>query len=291
VRRSSLRACAGAGAALLAYASLAGAQRAVPAGPALRRPAADLDARGSVPHLALADTALTHRAPWWTPIASAVLPGSGQAVTRQTRAAGYLALELYTWVQYREARNDARRARSEYRRIAREEARKPCLGRCPDGDWDYYELLEKTQYVSSGRFDAIPGGPLDPETADSTYNGSIWNLARELYFGSRTMVQPGDPAYRRALDYYRSRAYGPEFAWSWRDAQGQQGVYRQAVVQWNRGNRAASTALSVALANRVFSLVDAYVTLRVQGGAGTQPSGFSATVPWSGIPILRRRAQ
>ena len=217
-----------------------------------------------------------------------MLPGSGQAVTRQTRAAGYLALELYTWLQYRESRHDARRARSEYRRIAREEARKPCVRGCPDGDWDYYERLEKTQYVSSGRFDAIPGGPIDPETADSTYNGSIWRLARDLYFGNRESVAPSDPAYQRALDYYRSRAYGPEFAWSWRNAQGQQGVYRQSIVQWNRANRSATTALSVALANRVFSLVDAYVTLRLQGGAGGQPAEFSATVPWSRVPGLGR---
>jgi hypothetical protein len=288
VRRSLFRIWAGV--VLLTYAPPAAAQRAVRAGVSLPTSAAHVDSLGSPPHLGLADSAFTHRAPWWTPLASVVLPGSGQAVARQTRAAGYLALELYTWLQYREARSDARRARSEYRRIAREEARKPCPGRCPDGDWDYYELLEKSQYVSSGRFDAIPGGPLDPETADSTYNGSIWSLARELYFGSREMVPLNDPAYQRALDYYRSRAYGPEFAWSWRNAQGQQGVYRQAVVQWNRGNRSASTALSVALANRVFSLVDAFVTLRVQGGAGGQPSEFSATVPWSRMPILKRPA-
>ncbi len=272
---------------LLAYTPRVEAQRAARVAAALPASTTPVgDREREAPHLAFADSGTTRRPPWWTPLASAVLPGSGQAVARQTRAAGYLALELYTWLQYREARNDARRARSEYRRIAREEARKPCPRSCPDGDWDYYELLEKPYFVSSGRFDAVPGGALDPETADSTYNGSIWSLARELYFGDRPTLAPTDPAYQRALDYYRSRAYGPEFAWSWRNAQGQQGVYRQSVAQWNRANRSATTALSVALANRVFSLVDAYVTVRLHGGVGGQPAEFSATVPWSRIPGL-----
>ena len=286
MRRSLLTACLPA--LLLAHAPRAEAQRTADASAAVRTITTSEDVERRAPHVAPADSGTTRRPPWWTPLASAVLPGSGQAVARQSRAAGYLALELYTWLQYREARNDARRARSEYRRIAREEARKPCVGSCPDGDWDYYELLEKAYYVSSGRFDAIPGGALDPETADSTYNGSIWGLARELYFGDSLTLAPTNPAYQRALDYYRSRAYGPEFAWSWRNAQGQQGVYRQSVAQWNRANRSATTALSVALANRVFSLVDAYVTLRLHGGAGGQPTEFSATVPWSRIPGLVR---
>jgi hypothetical protein len=286
VRRSLLRACLVP--LLVAAARQAAAQRPVRAAAALPASAATGGGAHGAPHLAPHDSGTTPRPPWWTPLASAVVPGSGQAVVRQTRAAGYLALEVYTWLQYREARNDARRARSEYRRIAREEARKPCVGSCPDGDWDYYELLEKPYLVSSGRFDAVPGGAVDPETADSTYNGSIWGLARELYFGGRTAVAPTDPAYQRALEYYRARAYGPEFAWSWRNAQGQQGVYRQSVAQWNRANRSATTALSVALANRVFSLVDAYVTVRLHAGAGGQPSEFSATVPWARVPGLVR---
>jgi hypothetical protein len=281
VRRLLSRASA---ALVLLSAATVGAQRPAPTG-AASAPVVDA---ARAPHLALGDSGRARRVPWWAPIASAALPGSGQAAAGQTRAAGYLALELYTWLQYREARNDARRARTEYRRVAREQARQPCASPCPDGNWDYYELLEKPFLVGSGRFDAVPGGAIDPETADSTYNAQVWTLARDLYFGAQPTREPSDPAYQRALDYYRAHAYGPEFAWSWRNAQGQQGVYRQSVQQWNRANRSATTALSVALANRVFSLVDAYVTLRLQGGGAGQPSEFSATVPWSRVPGLSR---
>ena len=278
-----------AAAALVALAAGdAHAQRARAAG-AVRPPfaAQSADSASEVAAQVLADT-LRRATPWWAPVASAVLPGSGQAVMRQTRAAGYAALELYTWVQFAESRRDARRARGEYRRIARDIARQPCAAPCPDGDWDYYERLENPDFVGSGRFDAVPGGELDPETADSTYNGFVWGLARELYFGGRATLPTTDPAYQRALAYYRQRAYGDAYLWSWRDRQNLLGEYRLTIARQNSADRAATNALSVLVANRVLSLVDAFVTIRARRLGPDGPAEFSATLPWSRVPGLGR---
>ena len=279
----------------LAVASLVALSRADAQAPRARaagiaRPQASAHAADSARDVAaqvLADT-LRRATPWWAPVASAVLPGSGQAVMRQTRAAGYAALELYTWLQFAESRRDARRARSEYRRIARDVARQPCAEPCPDGDWNYYERLEDPDFVGSGRFDAIPGGELDPETADSTYNGFVWGLARELYFGGRATVPTSDPAYQRALGYYRQRAYGDADLWSWRDRQNLLGEYRLTIARQNSADHAATNALSVLVANRVLSLVDAFVTIRARRLGPDGPAEFSATVPWQRVPGLGR---
>ncbi|WP_284351624.1 hypothetical protein [Roseisolibacter agri] len=268
--------------------SRAAAQRAQMAG--LARPAAPAHDADSARHVAsrvLADT-LRRSVPWWTPVASAVLPGSGQAVMRQTRAAGYAALELYTWLQFAESRRDARRARGEYRRIARDIARQPCAAPCPDGDWDYYERLENPDFVGSGRFDVVPGGELDPETTDSTYNGSVWTRARQLYFGGNASLPTTDPAYQRALAYYRQHAYGDAYLWSWRDRQNLLGEYRLTIKRQNSADRAATNAMGVLIANRMLSLVDAFVTLRVRRLGPSGPSELSATVPWERLPGLGR---
>ncbi|MGZ8376918.1 MAG: hypothetical protein ACXW0Z_06710 [Gemmatirosa sp.] len=207
---------------------------------------------------------------------------------RQTRAAGYAALELYTWLQLAESRRDSRRARAEYRRIARDVARQPCAAPCPVGDWDYYERLENPDYVGSGRFDAVPGGAIDPETADSTYNGFVWRLARELYLPAGGQVATTDPAYQRALSYYQQRAYGDAYAWSWRDRQNLLGEYRLTVSRQNSADQSTTNALSVLVANRVLSLVDAFVTIRAGRAGPGGPTELNATLPWDRVPGLRR---
>ena len=274
--------------ACLCAPALLSAQRAQPVG-AIRPVSIDAASRSDDPQSTVVDS-VTRPSRWWTPLASAVLPGSGQLALRQTRAAGYLALDVFEWLQFREARADQRRARAEYQRVARDVARQPCATPCPDGNWDYYEKLEDPKWVGSGRFDVVPGGRVDPETSDSTYNGFVWGLARDLYFPSGVRTLPvTDPAYARALAYYSQRAYGPQFEWSWRDRQQMRSEYRQTVARRNSANRTATNALSVMMANRVFSLVDAYVTLRVHRVRAGGPTEFSATLPWERVPGLTRR--
>jgi hypothetical protein len=208
---------------------------------------------------------------------------------RQTRAAGYAALELYSWLQYAESRRDARRFRQEYQRIARNTARQPCPNPCPNGDWNYYERLESPRYVGSGRFDAVPGGAIDPETADSTYNGEVWLLARELYFGDQSELPPSDARYQSALAYYQRNAYTEPFAWSWRNGQAQLAEYRLAIARRNSADQSATNALGVVIANRVLSLVDAFVTVRVRSLGAGRPAEFSARVPWHRVRDVVRR--
>lgn len=253
------------------------------------------------PRWAAPDGPRQRAAPWWAPLASLLLPGAGQAVLGQTRAAAYAAVDVYTLLQYREADRDRERSAARFRTIARTDARRlagmPADGALPDGDWAYYERLEKGCEIfgrvctSSGAFDRVAGGEVDPEVDPDTYNGQIWALARQTYWRNPELPPAVDsPEYARALAFYRARAEQPAFLWSWRDRQLQFDQYRQTIAQANDAGRRARTALSVALANRVFSLVDAYATVRVRRFGPGGPSSLAVQLPWEpGTPRSRPR--
>lgn len=208
-------------------------------------------------------------APWWAPALSAVVPGAGQFVLGQQRSVGYLVAEGYLLLQQIRARRDANRERDAYRTLAFEVARSPFGGERPRGSWSYYESME--QYLESGAFDRVPGGALDPETDETTYNGARWLLARETYW-LNPAVPPavGSPEYQRALAFYQSRAVPDAYRWSWRDARLQQDVYAQTIASANRGVQRAVNYAGLVGANHLVSLIDAYVSVRIRrfGGAG-----------------------
>ncbi len=208
-------------------------------------------------------------APWWAPALSAVVPGAGQFVLGQQRSVGYLVAEGYLLLQQVRARRDANREREAYRTLAFEVARSPFGGERPRGSWNYYESMEK--YLESGAFDRVPGGALDPETDETTYNGARWLLARETYW-LNPAVPPavGSPEYQRALAFYQSRAVPDAYRWSWRDARLQQDVYAQTIASANRGVQRAVNYAGLVGANHLVSLIDAYVSVRIRryGGAG-----------------------
>lgn len=252
--------------------------------------------RGAAPAVgpgadAAAPTSARRRAaPWWAPLASVIVPGAGQLALGQTRAAAYAALEVYTLLQYREAARDADRAAARFRAIARDNARRHAgMGldaALPDGDWSYYERLEKgceifaVACVSSGVYDRVPGGDVEPETDLETYNGQIWALARRTFWRNPDVPPAaGTPEYGRALAFYRGRAEQPAYLWSWRDRQLQFDQYRQTIAQSNEAARTARAALGVMLANRVFSLVDAYATVRVRRFGPGGPTAITVKVP------------
>jgi hypothetical protein len=241
--------------------------------------------------IAPADSGRLRPAPWWAPLASVLLPGAGQAVLGQTRAAAYAALDVYTLLQYREATRDATRAAARFRSIARDNARRlpgmPPDAALPDGDWSYYERLEKgceifaVVCVSSGAYDREPGGTFAPEIDPATYNGQIWALARRTFWRNPEVPPATDsPEYARALAFYRQRAEQPAYLWSWRDRQLQFDQYRQTIAQSNAAARTARAALGVMLANRVFSLVDGYATVRVRRFGPGGPNAITVTMPW-----------
>lgn len=209
------------------------------------------------------------RAPWWAPVLSGVVPGAGQFAMGQQRSVGYLVAEGYLILQQVRARRDANRDRDAYRALAFDVARQPFGGERPRGSWDYYESMEK--YLESGAFDRIPGGSIDPETDESTYNGARWLLARETYWLNPAVAPAmGSVEYQRALAFYQSRAVPAAFQWSWRDAQLQRDVYAQTIASANRSVQRAVNYVGLIGANHLVSLIDAYVSVRVRrfGGAG-----------------------
>jgi hypothetical protein len=67
------------------------------------------------------------------------------------------------------------------------------------------------KYASSGAFDVIPGGSVDPETDATTYNGSIWLLARQTYWRDPEVPPaPTSVEFQNAMSFYSRRAVPEE---------------------------------------------------------------------------------
>lgn len=223
------------------------------------------------------------RSVWWTPIASAVLPGSGQARLSQDRFIAYLALEGYMWSRYLADRREGRDQRSRYRALARDVARARFSGPKPAGNFDYYERMEN--FLESGVYDRVPGGDIQPELDVATYNGSLWLLARRTYWEDPEVPPPPESEpYRQAMELYQLRATRPEYRWSWRDAELEQDLFRRTIDRSNDAVRRSILDLSVLLANHALSTVDAFVTLRLrQRATPARAHAYAAevTVPWA----------
>lgn len=229
-------------------------------------------------------------APWWAPVVSAALPGTGQFTMGQQRSVAYLVAEGYLVVQAFAARADYNRDRNEYRTLAAEVARRNFGTTFPIGPWEYYEEMEK--FDASGKFDMIPGGPVDPETDETTFNGNRWLFARETYWSNPTVAPPDTSAeYTRAMAFYLNSAVRDDFGWSWKDAQLQKDVYRQTINSANRNDQRARNLVGLIGANHIVSMIDAYVSVRVRryGGvrvAGMQLDGLETVVQPLGDPAL-----
>jgi hypothetical protein len=212
-------------------------------------------------------------APWWAPVASVVVPGTGQFALRQQRSVAYAVAEVFLLVQYLAAQRDGNRERAAYRDLALSVARKAFDGKAL-GSWEYYERLE--QFLESGAYDRIPGGLLDPETDPTTYNGARWQLARETYWRDPNVAPPANSAeYQRALAFYQKSAVTDAFRWSWRDAQLQQDVYIQTIRSANRSYQRAVNMLGVVAINHLASLIDAYVSVRVRRYGGVRVGSYT----------------
>ncbi len=216
---------------------------------------------------------------WWVPLASTALPGWGQVRLGQNRFVGYLAVEAYSVIGYLSAVNTLHRERARFVDLARDVARAFVPGNTAVGDWDYYEAMEK--HMSSGVFDRSPGtGQFSPEVDTATYNGAIWLRARRLSDWPNPNVEPGHGTvtYQEAISYYVAHAVHPEYAWSWRNAQLEWDLYRQAIRRKNDAGRAAGHYLAAVAVNHLLSTVDAFITLRLRGGAGAPRDGFNLSL-------------
>ncbi len=207
------------------------------------------------------------RPEWWAPLASAAVPGSGQAVLGQKRWLPYLALEVWAWLQYIDVRREGSRRRREYQSLARDVARSRYPGPYPVGDFEYYEHMLKN--AESGDFDRLAGGGIDPETDTTTYNGRRWLDARRLFWEDpNNAPPPGSPAYVSALEFYEVNAIPTEFRWSWRLAQVEYDMFRRTIVRSNVAYKRSVEYLGVIIANHALSSVDAFVTLRLRTREG-----------------------
>lgn len=223
--------------------------------------------RGSAPsqdRMATVDSAS-----WWAPVASLAVPGAGQFLLGQQRSVAYLVADAYLLIQAVSAQREGDRGRDSYRALAADVARRSFGTDRPVGGWDYYELLEK--YLESGAYDRIPGGAVDPETDEATFNGASWLLARQTFWRD-PKVPPAvaSAEYQRALAFYVGRAVPDGYRWSWRDAQLQQDVYKQTIASANLRYQRAVTMAGLLGANHVISAIDAYVTVRIRRFGGVR---------------------
>lgn len=214
----------------------------------------------------------------WAITASAILPGSGQAILGVNRALSYLAVEVFSWTSYLGHSQEYRRRRDGYRDLAARVARAAYSPVRPPGDFEYYERM--THYQESGRYDVVAGGSLDPETDISTYNGAVWLLARRTFWSDpSTPPDTASPEWARAVAFYRARAYDDVFRWSWTDSPAEYAAFIDLIGESNDANRRAMLDLGVVIANHVLSTVDAYITVRLRHDISRQEFAIEGTLP------------
>ena len=211
---------------------------------------------------------------------SLVVPGWGQLALGQRRAFAYAAAEAILWAVWADRRgkgNDLRRA---YRDLAWQSARQPSGLARRDGPWAYYETLSK--WARSGAFDrdgTLAG--IQPEEDPSTFNGSVWALARDLHLSGRT-PSPSDPAWEAALAWYGERAYADAFLWDWTGKGDDLEEFRRLIHRTDDCFRQATAALGAVLANHVLSGTDAFLSARLRGATEVRlaapPPGGPAVV-------------
>lgn len=203
---------------------------------------------------------------------SAVVPGMGQKRLGQNRWVGYVAVELWAWIQYFGKRQEGRDLQRKYKDLAWLVARRVSTGPRVDGDFEYYEAM--TQYSASGAFDTSPEEiGVQPEEDPETHNGSIWALAREIFFldDPGYPVDPGSDHFQKALRFYMSRAYESNHAWNWSDNVLQQAEFSELIRLSDENLRRGTTMVGVIIANHLLSSVDALVTGRLLQERGAEP--------------------
>ena len=192
--------------------------------------------------------------------ASLLLPGTGQLLLEQRRWVLYAAAEAAGWLIHLDRGRKGRSLRSEYRDLAWMSARAAEPEPRRDGDFEYYERLE--QWAHSGRWDAQPNRRgLQPEPDPTTFNGSIWALARDLF--TPNGEGEGTSAYAQALAFYEERAYPPELLWDWTGQQAKLERYKTLIDRSDEALRTATVVLGAVVANHLFSAADAFVSARL----------------------------
>lgn len=201
---------------------------------------------------------------WIRPVTSVLVPGVGQLLAGQDRGLIYVATEAFVLSRYLQLRHNGHRSADRYRDLAFGVARRGFTSTRRDTIFEYYETMER--FATSGEFDRDPGPGLSPEDDATTYNGSVWLLARRTFWADPDIPPPPTaPEYQLALQFYRSHAVGPDFRWSWRDASLEQQEFRATIRSSDDAFRRAQSQLGVLLANHLISAVDALISSRLSG--------------------------
>jgi hypothetical protein len=204
---------------------------------------------------------------WVPPVASLIVPGSGQLLKGRDRGMVYLAAEAFLLTRFLQLRHDGRRGAQRYRDLAFAVARRGFASARRDTAFEYYEQMER--YTASGEFNRNPdpNGTLIPEDDPTTYNGSRWLIAQQTYFPDpNNPPAPNSQPYIDALNFYRNEAVGPDFRWSWRDASLEQQEYRATIRSSDDAFRSAQNQLGLLLANHLVSAIDALISARLSAG-------------------------
>ncbi|MFW6201873.1 MAG: hypothetical protein ACOC8B_04800, partial [Gemmatimonadota bacterium] len=202
-------------------------------------------------------------------LASAALPGAGQWLTGSRRWLVYGLAEAGAWAYFLDRRGEGHSLERAYRELAGSvvaDGNGGLSGSSPD--FEYFEAM--AHYTTSGAYDRDPEAPgLQPETDETTYNGSIWALARAMHIPPDVReASPDSPGYAAALDHYRRNAVPAELAWTWSGREEDRRRYADLIERSDAALRNAGRALGVILANHVISAVDAFVTARLAGPEG-----------------------
>lgn len=215
---------------------------------------------------------------WVYPLASLVVPGSGQLLAGSDRGALYLAVEGYLLARALSARGDARAAERRYRDLAWEVARRGFGAERRDPDFAYYETMER--WVESGAYDLDPGDGFLPEQDPTTFNGATWELARQTFFANPDSApDPSSEAYQRAIAFYRARAVEADLRWSWRNAALEHDLFREQIRASDEAYRTAFLVLGFMIANHLVAVVDAFVSQRLTEAGGRSVRMHSVLLP------------
>jgi hypothetical protein len=76
------------------------------------------------------------------PLASLLIPGSGQLMAHQDRGAVYLAAEIYLLSRFLQLDHDATREATRFQTLAYNVARQPYMPTTTDTVFEYYEQME-----------------------------------------------------------------------------------------------------------------------------------------------------
>src|SRR3989442_13875773 len=89
------------------------------------------------------------------PLASLLVPGTGQLLAHQDRGAVYLAAELIGLLRYVHLTSQGRGEAGRYRALAFDVARRAFTPTPRDTVFEYYETMER--FTPSGRYNQAPG--------------------------------------------------------------------------------------------------------------------------------------